>query len=316
MKRIFVGPKQLTISNNDFFDGSITLFGDNKQNNISYSNTVSFEYWNPDNNHIEVDIYNKELAKLTEEVEIMAHSPQIVSNCTLPSNVQLVCKNEKEILDLLDDKIETRKLMKGIVPMLEYYTIKGEDINYKKLSSISLELVIQMPIGSGGSKTFLYNEETFKKIDKIIEKNSYYSISAYQRDNIPYNIHCIIFDEKIEILAPSKQVLEVTDLLEYIGSEFEININEDTKRKLGEYSYKVCKKIQGMGYRGVVGMDFIAANNEVYFIEINPRFQGSTAKLDKLLKESGLPSIFEYNYYAFKHKEMPSTKKMKYSIMD
>ena len=35
------------------------------------------------------------------------------------------------------------------------------------------------------------------------------------------------------------------------------------------------------------------------FIEINPRFQGSTVQLDKILKNHNLPSIFEYNYNAF-----------------
>lgn len=315
MKRIFVGPKQVTIHNNDFFDGSITLFGENNNNNISYSNKVSFEYWNPDNNQLEVEIYNKELAKLTEEVEIMAHNPQIVSKCTLPANVHLICKNERQILELLDNKIETRKLMKDVIPMLDYYTMEGETINYNSLSSIASELVIQLPVGSGGSKTFLYNNETYARVDKIIEKKSFYSVSVYQRDNIPFNIHCVIFDKKIEVLAPSKQILEVTDLIEYVGSEFDVEIEEGIKRKLGEYAIKVCRKIQNLGYRGVVGIDFIAANNKVYFIEINPRFQGSTAKLDKILKESNLPSIFEYNYYAFQHKEMPSTKNMKYSIM-
>lgn len=315
MKRIFVGPKQATIKNNNFFDGSITLVGDNTNNNVAYQNKVSFEFWNPDNVSLEVRVYNKEILKLDQPVEIMAHNPKVVSSCTLPNNVQLICKNEQHILEILDDKIQTRNLMKDIVPMLDYYTIKGEDLSFKELFEISDELVIQLPIGSGGSKTFICNKENINNIINMINPESYYSISAYERENIPYNIHCIVFDNKIEVLAPSQQILEVSDKLEYIGSEFNIKIEEKIKSKMIEYSKKVCRKIQSMGYRGVVGIDYIEVNEELFFIEINPRFQGSTAQVDKLLKESMLPSIFEYNYYAFKNKEMPSTKKMKNSIM-
>ncbi|HIR87581.1 MAG TPA: ATP-grasp domain-containing protein [Candidatus Fimimorpha faecalis] len=315
MKRIFIGPKYETIKNSNFFDGSITLFGENRDSNISYAKEVVFEYWNPDNNPLEIEIYNKAIANITDEVEIMAHNPQIVSKCILPSNVHLICKNEEQLLRILDNKIETRNLMKSVVPMLKYDNIKGKDISYKKLSLLASEFVIQHPIGSGGSKTFLYNENTYEKIDLILEREDYYSISIYQRNNISYNIHCIIFSEKIEILAPSQQILEKTELIEYIGSEFEVEIPKEIKRKLEEYSLKLCKKIQKLGYRGVLGIDFIAVDNELYFIEINPRFQGSTAKVDSILKESNLPSIFEYNYCAFYNIKMPSTKNMKCSVV-
>mgnify|MGYP004457488111 CR=1 FL=1 len=315
MKHIFVGPKYETIINSNFFDGSITLFGENRDGNISYAEEVVFEYWNPDNNPLEIDIYNKSIAKITDEVDIMAHNPQIVSKCILPSNVHLICKNEEQLLRMLDNKTETRNLMKEEVPMLKYYNIKGKDISYKKLRSIASEFVVQHPIGSGGSKTFLYNENTYEKIDLILKKEEYYSVSIYQKNNIPYNIHCIIFSEKIEILAPSEQILEKTELIEYIGSEFEVEISKEIKKKLEKYSLKLCKKIQKLGYRGVLGIDFIAVDNELYFIEINPRFQGSTAKVDKLLKESNLPSIFEYNYSAFYNIKMPSPKYMKHSVV-
>ena len=62
------------------------------------------------------------------------------------------------------------------------------------------------------------------------------------------------------------------------------------------------------GYFGITYMDeyplkeFVLKDIENYirdFIEINPRFQGSTVQLDKILKNHNLPSIFEYNYNAF-----------------
>lgn len=93
MKRIFIGPKQTTIENNNFFNYSITLFGTNQGNNISYSKELNFEYWNPDNINIEIEYYNKQLAKIRENVELMAHNPLTLSYCNIPKNVHLICKN-------------------------------------------------------------------------------------------------------------------------------------------------------------------------------------------------------------------------------
>lgn len=311
MKKIFVGPKEKNIANTDFFDGSITLFGSNRNGNHSYSRDISFAYWDPDNNKKEIDIYNQEFAKIKEEIMVMAHNPHLVSKCFLPSNVHLICKNSDKVLDILDNKFKTRELLCNIVPILDYEIYKGSNINYEKLSKKTTEFVIQLPIGSGGAKTYLYNTDTYEQIDQLIEDDKYYSVSAYIRDNIPYNIHCVVFKNKIEVMMPSKQLIEVSNILEYIGSDYSADIDINVARKICEYSIKICKKLQEIDYLGVVGIDYISTKEEVYFIEINPRFQGSTAYLDSILKKKGLPSLFEYNYAAFIDKEMPSVKFIK-----
>ncbi|MDR1467433.1 MAG: ATP-grasp domain-containing protein [Oscillospiraceae bacterium] len=302
MKKIYVGPKQTTIENSDFFNDSITLFKDK----------ANFDYWNPDTNPLQILLYNERIAKLTESTEIMAHNPRLVNECVLPEYVHQICKNSMPLLEILDDKNQTHKLMQNIVPMLDYYIIRGQDFDYCKLCDISKELVVQLPVGSGGSKTYLVNNNNYKQIKLISDCE--YSLSAYQRDNVSYNIHCVINSEQIEIFAPSKQELEISNIIEYMGNDFEIDISNDVKNKLIQYSTNICKKIQSMGYLGVVGIDFIYANGELYFIEINPRFQGSSRQLDALLKESNLPSIFDYNYRAFNVKEMPIAKDMLLSI--
>lgn len=305
MKRIYVGPKQATIENSNFFDYSITLFGNTDNKNTSYESYLTFEYWNPDNSLKEITLYNRELMKINEPSEIMAHNPLLVSRCTLPQNVNLICLNNLELLEKLNNKFETRNLMKDIVPMLEYHMVKGSEFNFNKYLHISDELVLQLPKGSGGSKTFYCNRENFKQVELSLLPNEIYSISAYEKENIPYNIHCLIGKNQIELLPPSEQELEIIDKIEYIGSNYNMKIPQDIKIKLTNYSYKICEKLQSLGYLGILGIDFIYARHELYFIEINPRFQGSTRQLDKLLIDNNLPSIFEYNYNCFIGKELP-----------
>lgn len=310
MKRIFIGPKQSTIKYTNFFDYSITLVGDNKNNNIAYKDELPFEFWNPDNEELEINIYNNEMLKITFPAEVMAHNPNLLSKCNFPNHIKLICKNRQDILEILDNKIKTRKLMENIVPMLEYFLVKGSSFDYKSMSTdISSGLVIQLPIGSGGSKTFFCNDKNYLEISSFLQPNCQYSVSVYKSGNVPYNIHCIIGKEQIELLPPSKQILEISEKIEYIGSEYDVEISTSIKKKIREYSNKICKKLQSIGYLGVLGIDYIEYDNELYFIEINPRFQGSTPQLDILLQENNLPSIFEYNYLAFKGEKLPTVKK-------
>ena len=316
MKKIYVGPKQSNIEYSDFFDESITLFGNNTITNHSYESFLTFEYWNPDNKLKEITIYNRALSNIKDTAEIMAHNPLLVSKCNLPDNLSLVCLNDLSLLEILDDKINTHNLMKNIVPMIDYTIIKGKEFDYNKLSKSSEEIIIQHPKGSGGSKTFFCNNENHEIIKSLLLPEDYYSISKYYRNNIPYNIHCLIGKKQIEILPPSIQELEIIDKIEYIGSDYNIDIPWDVRTKLVNYSSNICKKLQELGYLGVVGIDYIYTDNELFFIEINPRFQGSTKQIDKLLKESNLPSIFEYNYNCFYSDNLISTKNMKLSLFN
>ena len=316
MKLIYVGPKQTTIENNNFFDYSITLFGNSSNTNTSYETFLTFEYWNPDNHIKEITLYNRELSKINEPAEIIGHDPLLIAQCNLPQCTKQVCLNDVNLLRTLNDKFQTRKLLKDIVPMLKYYMLKGADFKYNDFNKIAQELVIQLPIGSGGSKTFFCNPSNYKQVEKILLNDKLYSVSAYKKDNIPYNIHCLIGKKQIEILPPSQQELEIIDKIEYIGSNYDINIPIEVKEKIINYSYNICQKLQSLGYLGVLGIDYIYANKELYFIEINPRFQGSTKQIDKLLVESNLPSIFEYNYNLFLGYNMPSTKQMNFSLFN
>jgi len=305
MKKIYVGPKKKTIENSYFFDDSVTLFQEE----------ATFEYWNPDNTFLEISIYNKGLQEIIGPAEVMAHNPDTVSKCIFPSGISLICQNDLELLKNLNNKIYTRELFKNSIPMLEYITIKGKEFDYcREKKYLSNFLVIQSPIGSGGSKTFLCHDNNYNQVVPALSPEENYSVSVYRHKNIPYNVHCIIASEQIEIFPPSIQLLEISDKIEYIGSDYEIELSYKTKQKMILYSTNICKKLQKMGYRGILGIDYIYVENELYFIEINPRFQGSSRQLDGLLISSDLPSIFDYNYRSFYDTDLPHTQNMIFSI--
>ncbi len=65
-----------------------------------------------------------------------------------------------------------------------------------------------------------------------------------------------------------------------------------------------------MGYRGVGGIDYLVYNDEVYFVEINPRFQASTLLLNIALNEVGLPCMQELQLDAFSGRKTVPIQKL------
>ncbi len=58
----------------------------------------------------------------------MAYNPKLVSQCIFPENVYQICKNSDELLNILDDKIQTSFFfIKSLVPMLDYCIVKGKE---------------------------------------------------------------------------------------------------------------------------------------------------------------------------------------------
>ena len=107
---------------------------------------------------------------------------------------------------------------------------------------------------------------------------------------------------------------DISNIIEWYDSDYNIDISPNIKIKIIDCSLKICEKVKKLGYLGIIGIDYIYTKNELYFIEINPRFQGTTHIVDGFLKESHLPSIFDYNYCIFQNKEIPSTKNMIKSV--
>jgi predicted ATP-grasp superfamily ATP-dependent carboligase len=182
----------------------------------------------------------------------------------------------------------------------------------KNIFTNNTNLVFQKEIGSGGALTYIVNKNNFDLFKRFNNSNEVYLFSEYKDNNIPLNVHCIIFRDYIEILKPSIQILELNDKIEYIDSDYKTILENNIKNKIYEYSYMIYEKLKNLKYIGFLGIDFIYSNNELFFIEINPRFQGSTRYLDRILQENNFKSIYEYNYNAFYNIETQQIKKYFY----
>ena len=217
-----------------------------------------------------------------------------------------ICYNDLELLEKLNNKFFTKRFFKNIVPVLDFEIIKGKNINiYKIKKKYGNCIVLQEKEGSGGENTKIVNLENNDKFDL----NKEYILSSYCKKNMSINIHLLIGKEKVTLFPPSVQIIKnIDNYMIYVGCDYiKYNeISEEIVKKHKSYSLKIGKELQKMGYRGICGIDSIIYNNEIYFMEINPRFQSSTTILNKALLEQNFPSVQYMQLRCFEGEEFES----------
>jgi len=160
----------------------------------------------------------------------------------------------------------------------------------------------------------LFNKNSEKTVQQKLIPDDNYSISIYL-DNVSVNVHFIIAEENEIILPASIQLIEIgNNKMEYGGCDFiayDKVISPELNEKVLSDTKKIIIALRKLGYRGVGGIDFIVTKDNVYFMEINPRYQSSTNVLNLAMAENNLPTVNELDYIAFNEKSLPKLRPFK-----
>lgn len=309
-KLVWMGIRESEIKYSNFINNSINLFGSNIESlqkqtkkRINHNNEENYDWIN--------DFYNKEVIKKIKEdpnIKFMYYS-QIYSYDSMKELGLLdhiVCLNDQKLIKFINSKFKIKEFLKNYIPILDYIYVKGKNCDFRKLNQKYKEnkFVIQEEEGSGGFGTIILSEKNKDNIN--LHDDCTYMVTKYCEGNIPVNIHILISKDKITLLPASIQIIELlNNKLTYKGSDFiayrEL-VNSKMDLKLKRYALEIGKLMQEKGYRGIMGIDSIVYNDEVYFMEINPRFQNSSTVLNKALQENNLPSLQELHYNCFFNK--------------
>ena len=154
------------------------------------------------------------------------------------------------------------------------------------------DFVLQEKFGFAGANTYILKKSNYKKQIKNIKPFTKYCISVLQKDPLPVNIHIFIQKDKVEYFTPSQQIINTNnDQMNYDGALF--NLSAATEKLIVRGAKKISEFLLEIGYQGVLGIDFILVKNKLYFMEINARFQGSTAQLNEMLLKKGKHTLFD-----------------------
>ena len=185
-------------------------------------------------------------------------------------------------------------------------------MHHRFLCGVALDIkgrksyIIQKSISAGGEGTYLWNEESFPVVLPQLPNAELYLVSP---EILGLSISCTIvcYYNNIVVFPPNVQKSccdkKTNYRILFEGSDFvEGSMLSERSRKM---IYKSAKRfgemIVNMGYRGVCGIDFILSesNSELYIIEVNPRFLGSSFLINTALADAKLPSLFYFHQQAF-----------------
>lgn len=307
---------------NKLFCGSVTIFGSNQNGNHSMEYKTSSRINHNGDCPGYDSFFQNEIQQISEknpEVCFIQYDPLDCSSFPEELQKKFVFQNHYDLLRELGKKIHIKQLLSDKVCILPYQLLKGHECsieNLQRLFPSEQHFVIQRDFSCGGSGTFLVScADNFSNMPELPE-NEMCMVTPFQAHSISVNIHSVIYAEDIVLFSPSIQIIDHDHTcLEYLGADYSAyrTLSEEEQQKVTQSAYAVCNFLQALGYRGVCGIDMLLSDGNCYFMEINARFQASSALLNRNLAESGFPSLHEYHCDAFLHDSAAFPKPPLYS---
>lgn len=160
-KYIWIGHREAELfKTNDFFSNSITTWGSNANGNISYCQ--EYKTRNFDNELRNEFIANKLKGLLKDSKnKVMFYSSTLAYSLMKEHpefEENFICLNSKTLLNLLNDKINTKLWISNHLPVLEFVLLSGHDCQFEQFKNFFPNhecFIIQEAKSSGGLGTFL-----------------------------------------------------------------------------------------------------------------------------------------------------------------
>lgn len=317
-KIYWIGPRESDIDAvKHLFAGSITIFGSNENGNRSFCNYKDFPMRIDHNNTSqESDRFLVDMAREYVEndrsAKFMLYNGNIYNSIDGFKELQekyhcILCVNDSELMDCMNDKHNFHAWLEEKANILPVIDRSSVDYHYDTVSRLldapkNCRFIIQAPVASGGSGTFILDQYNGEEIEHRLNKDKKYLVSVYQENNVSVNIHAIIYSDEILFTPGSVQIMKEDDMrLMYRGADFIAyrSLDETRRAEFERQAMIACKLFQAKGYRGVCGIDAIITDKNVLLLEVNNRFQSSTNLLNFGLVERGHKSVHELNYDAF-----------------
>jgi predicted ATP-grasp superfamily ATP-dependent carboligase len=246
-------------------------------------------------NYSNNDINNFLKSNLKEEIiEKLKNGSNCIMYRSINELEKLSSKNKKirilsapvKLKNFFDNKILFReKIFEIGLKAIPGEIIRMNEVNYDYLKeNYGNKLVLKYPSASSGSKTYLIsNADTYNKIKTIYKAEPV--IAEKFMKGFSVNINAVIGERENIISAPSMQIIGIKSLIEgefgFAGNDFSAVkfISKDIRNEMQFMITNLMNWMRNSGFRGMMGIDFLVSDGDVYPVEINPRFQNSTSLL-------------------------------------
>lgn len=187
-----------------------------------------------------------------------------------------------ETIRLMGDKVSAIHAMKkaGVpcLPGSDSPLTNDMDKNYECANRIGYPVIIKASSGGGGrGMRVVYNDKNLEaaiRMTKAEAKLSFNSDVVYMESYLKHPRHIeiqVLADDHGNVIYLGDRDCSMQRRHQKVVEEAPaIGITSETRRYIGERCLKACIEI---GYRGAGTFEFLYANGEFYFIEMNTRIQ-------------------------------------------
>jgi len=207
----------------------------------------------------------------------------------------------------LDEKNFTRKSLSKIgvttIPFIESNLNRG-DYDAAK-GNFGLPFFLQMNVAWSGFGSFIINNS--EDFERVLDENEGKEVSfmPFLKNAKSLNINAVRTANYNVFSGLSFQIIGEPNCINkrfgYCGNDFNIagKLSVSEKRQVKEMIRKIGNWLGEQGYRGLYGLDLMSDGKNVYYTEINPRFQGSTSLFtDQQIENKMIPlTLFHLTAY-------------------
>lgn len=306
MVKIWIGKRESDILISSYFDQSITFWGSNTGTNHAFcrGHRTSSNYTTEFTDYVIEEIKLIQ-AEYLDEIQMFFYNNSFAYKVIDRDNsLQKYIKNINSLYihNLLKHKTLSRVWLSNTVSVPAFASLSKVECSIDHLKSIFPEFnrfIIQENNSGGGDGTYILDYDDENQVLSTLSSGKLYLVSPYYENNIPLSCAILIDQNGCMALPVAKQLLYISNnQLKYCGNQF-YDREHPIYLGLHPFVYDVGNMLYHIGYRGICGLDWIYSNNTFYLIEINPRFQGSSFVIEKVLFDNHLPSLFELNTMCF-----------------
>ena len=221
------------------------------------------------NGKIEENYSDKALISLAENID----SDITVLTSTMKLNKKNIAGNRPEDIKNLKNKAYQFKKLKSLgVKFPETEFVSSKDKALEIIGNFGFPCILKPASGAGGRNIIFVRSE-----ENIPEISEEYLIQRFI-PGTPLSISTLSTGEESIVISSSFQILgyklsNTSDFV-YCGSIVPYKVTDEVETLAEEISLK----LKLIGWNGI---DFVESRGEFYFMEVNPRFQGTFDAIEK-----------------------------------
>lgn len=193
------------------------------------------------------------------------------------------------------------------VPRMQWTYLSDLDFSGAESLLRAGPIVLRRSRSSGGSGVIRIDDVEGLRREWPQEPGGFVAVAPFLDGTIPVNVGAVAWDDGITTHWPSVQLIGIPELTHrefgFCGNDFSLarGLAAETIHAMERTTVMVGDWMRGLGYRGAFGVDFLLRGDVPLFMEVNPRFQGSSHASSILSRERGESCVFTDHLAAHLH---------------